>query len=964
MTLRGAIYTFFRESLYSSNRPSRNKTTAITTLKRGMGAFMRTAVLATAFASVMVGLALADPAAAAIKSPTNIAPQELRSALRVLAADRHLQILYPTETVAGRHTEGAVGEFTADEALERLLGGTDLVFRYIDDNTITIMSRGDDTPASVGGTPATGGMPEATADKNKEGKKSSSGGFRVAQVDQGAPGQFPSVGSPPSPDNVQKVEIEEIVVTAQRREESLSKVPISISAFSDSDLKKAGITDMEDLSRATPGFNVQPGATIGGGNNVSIRGVSTVQGAATIGIYIDDVPVSVRANTWTQPVNPSTFDLQRVEVLRGPQGTLYGSGSEGGTLRYITAQPSLTTWSGQAEGEINGNVNGGIGNETGAAVGGPIVQDVLGFRLSVDNRHDGGFIDQVSRTPPSTVLQSNINSTDNTSVRAALTWAPVDGLGITPSFNYQRLHGNDDGLIWSGLWPTNDRYESFEITPTPYTDQVKIGSLRASYDFGKATLTSITSGLWRNLNRADDYSGFTIYQIFGAAKARAFLAANPDYQSPQNTETQQNQYTQEVRLTTNDQHAPVYFTIGGFFSYAKQSLSQDQWADANAGYPSTLYLLHAGQVNPNIAFGPIVPNGPFPNGGIFADKYQEEVDRQIAGFADATWNITSNLRFNGGVRVASLDYSFQYVANGFGQGGPQNLPKTSTNTTQVNPKANISWQATPDVLLYATAAKGERAGGINRPISATRCALDISLTGNIPTSYSDDSVWSYEGGTKARLLDGLFSISGSAFYLKWDKVQQTLILSNCGTSYVGNFGNATSRGGDLSVAARATRWLTLTANAGYTKSTLDQSVTGTVNSVTGIAPVLALKGSPLSYVPNWTADFAAEINYPLEWKNLNGFFRADYQYNGTYYRTPSLGSSLYNPLTYQGEAYDTFNLRSGVSTEAWTFTVFAKNLGNAYPILYKQSLSGVNPFFQLTSTLAPRTFGANINYRF
>jgi iron complex outermembrane recepter protein len=963
MTRRVAIYTFFRESLYSSNRPSRNKTTAITTLKRGMGAFMRTAVLATAFASVMVGLALADPAAAAIKSPTNIAPQELRSALRVLAADRHLQILYPTETVAGRHTEGAVGEFTVNEALERLLGGTDLVFRYIDDNTITIMSRSDDTPASVGGTPATGGVPEATADKNKEGKKSSSNGFRVAQVDQGAPGQSPSVGIPPSPDNVKNVELEEIVVTAQRREETLSKVPISISAFSDRDLKEAGITDMADLSRATPGFNVQPGATIGGGNNVSIRGVSTTQGAATIGIYIDDVPVSVRANTWTQPVNPSTFDLQRVEVLRGPQGTLYGSGSEGGTLRYITAQPSLTTWSGQAEGEINGNVNGGIGNETGAAIGGPIVQDVLGFRLSVDNRDDGGFINQVSRTSPSTVLQSNINSTDNTSVRAALTWAPVDSLVITPSFNYQRLHANDDGLIWSGLWPTNDRYESFEVTPTPYTDQVKIGGLRASYDFGWATLTSITSGLWRDLNRVDDYSAFTIYELF-SAKSPAFLAANPDYQSPQNTETQQKQYTQEIRLTTNDQHAPIYFTIGGFFSDARQSLIQEGWADANAGYPAKVYLLHAGQVNPNIDFGPVVPNGPFPNGGIIAEKYQEEVDRQIAGFADATWNITSNLRLDGGVRVASLDYSFQYVANGYLQGGLQNLPETSTNTTQVDPKANISWQATPDVLLYATAAKGERAGGINRPISATLCAADIAQTGKLPTGYTDDSVWSYEGGTKARLLNGLLSVSGSAFYLKWSKVQQTLILTNCGSSYTGNFGDATSKGFDLSVAARPTGWLTLTTNAGYTKSTLDQSVTGTASSVSGVAPVLAIKGSPLSFVPDWTADFAAEINYPLEWKDLNGFFRADYQYNGTYYRTPSPGSLLYNPLDYQGDAYHTVNLRTGVSTEAWTFTVFAKNLGNAYPTLYKQSLSGALPYFLLTSTLAPRTFGASINYRF
>ena len=754
----------------------------------------------------------------------------------------------------------------------------------------------------------------------------------------------------------------DIIVTAQRREETLSKVPISISAFSDRDLKKAGITDMEGLARATPGFNVQPGATIGGGNNVSIRGVSTTQGAATIGIYIDDIPTSVRANTWTPTVNPSTFDLQRVEVLRGPQGTLYGSGSEGGTLRYITAQPSLTTWSGQAVAEFNGNANGGIGYDAGAAIGGPIVKDVLGFRLSVDNRRDGGFIDQVSRTSPSTVLRSNVNRTDNTSVRAALTWAPAAGLVITPSFNYQRLHGNDTGLIWSGLWPTNRRYESFEVTPTPYTDEVKIASLRMSYDFGSATLTSITSGLWRNLNRDDDYSAFTIYSIFGAAKSPAFLAANINYQAPQTTSTEQKQFTQEIRLTTNDQTAPIYATIGGFFSYAKQSLTQIGWADANTGYPATWFFLPPGRINPAIDFGPVVPKGPFPNGGIVDEKYQEEYDRQIAGFADVTWNITSNLRLNGGVRVARTNYSFQYVSN-FLQGGLQNLPKTATHSTQVNPKANISWQATPDLLLYATAAKGVRAGGVNRPISATRCAVDIALTGSVPLGYSDDSVWSFEGGTKTRLFNGLLSVNGSAFYLKWQNVQQSLVLANCGSSYVGNFGKATSKGFDLSIQARPARWLTLSANAGYTNSTLDQSVTGTVNAVTGVAPVLALKGSPLSYVPDWTVNLAADINYPLGWKNLNGFLRADYQYNGKYYRTPSRGSTLYNPLSYQGDAYNTVNLRAGVSTEAWTFTVFAKNVGNAYPILYHQPLSGANGYFELTSTLAPRTFGASVNYR-
>ena len=754
----------------------------------------------------------------------------------------------------------------------------------------------------------------------------------------------------------------EIVVSAQRRNEQLSKVPISIAAFSDKDMKRAGIVDMADISHATPGFHVMAGATIGGGANISIRGVSTVQGAATIGVYIDDTPTATRANNWTQPVSPNLFDLQRVEVLRGPQGTLYGASSEGGTLRFITTQPSLTKWSGQVLGEINGNANGGIGYETGVAVGGPIIADKLGFRLTVDNRHEGGFINQMSRTTPGAVLATNINGTDNTTVRAALTYAPTPALTITPSFSYQRLHGNDNGLIWSGVWPTTGRYQSFTNTGSPYTDEIKIGSVKVAYDMGKATLTSITSGEWRDLTRADDYTQVAIYNIF-SSKSAAFVAANPDYASPQQTETHQRMFSEELRLTTNDQTAPIYGTVGLFFSSSKQSLLQMEWADANASYPSAVYLMQGGQIAPGNGFSHYVGSGPYANGGIIADKYQVEIDRQAAAFADVTWNATHRLKVNAGLRVAREGYSFQYVGNGYLQGGQQILPLTSTHGTPVNPKFNLSWQATNDLLLYGTVAKGHRAGGANRPIPAARCAADIAQSGGVPQTYSDDSVWSFEGGMKGRFLGGKLSVSGSGFYLKWKNVQQNLILSNCAFSYVGNFGDATSRGFDLSVQARPTRWLTLSGNVGYTKATLDQSVTGTTNTTTGVTPVLALKGSSLSFVPDWTADVAMDINYPLPWRGLNAFYRVDYQYSGAYTRTPAYGSTLYNAINYQGDAYDMVNMRAGLSRDDWTLSLFVKNLTNAYPTLYKSSQSGSYNYFLMTSTLPPRTIGASLNYR-
>ncbi|KAG5718945.1 hypothetical protein E4T56_gene16458, partial [Termitomyces sp. T112] len=479
--------------------------------------------------------------------------------------------------------------------------------------------------------------------------------------------------------------------------------------------------------------------------------------------------------------------------------------------------------------------------------------------------------------------------------------------------------------------------------------------LKMAYNFGGATLTSITSGNWRDLSRVDDYTQVAAYNIFGAGKTAAFIAANPNFGSPQSTATKQTLFTQEIRLTTNDQTAPIYGTVGVFLSTSKQSLLQVEWGDANASYPAAVYFLQGGALVPGNAFNYNVSSGPFPAGGILASKYQVEIDRQASAFADATWNVTSKLKFNAGVRVARQSYSFQYIGNGYFQGGVQILPLTSTKSTPINPKFNISWQTNPNLLLYATAAKGNRAGGANRPIPAARCAADIAQNGSIPQTYGDDSVWSFEGGMKGRFMGGKLSVSGSGFYLKWHNVQQNLSLSNCSFSYVGNFGDATSKGFDLSVSARPTTWATISGNVGYTKATLDQNVTGTANATTGIAPVLATKGSALSFVPDWTADVALDLNHPLPWYGLNGSLRVDYQYAGQYTRTPALGSTLYNAINFQGDAYELVNLRAGVARDAWTFSVFAKNLTNAYPTLYKSSQSGAANIFLMTSTLAPRT---------
>lgn len=758
-------------------------------------------------------------------------------------------------------------------------------------------------------------------------------------------------------------QLEEITVTAERREEKLDKVPISISAYTGEQLQHAGMTDMADIARDTPGFAVVPGATLGGGSNISIRGVSTTQGAATVGIYLDDVPLQGRANNWTQPIDPGLFDMQRVEVLRGPQGTLYGASSEGGTVRYITTPPSLTTWSGAAQAGVSGNERGGIGYETAAAVGGPIIENELGFRVSVDSNRAPGYIDQVARTTGD-VLNSNINPTDNLTLRAALTVAPVEGLTITPSFFYQHMHSDDDGVIWSDqpIWPTTGPYQSREEELTPYTDESKVGSLKVAYDFGPAVLTSVTAGYWRDLNRADDYSLVAAYQFFKNATP-AFLAVDPNFASPQLTATTQKTYSQEIRLSSTDQNALFYGTAGLYFSRSVQDLTQEEWAANNSLIPAGNYLLPGGPIIPGSAFGIDVPNGPFADGGILAEKYQTEIDQQTAGFVDVTWNVAPGLKAAAGVRVGREEYSYQYVGNGDFQGGEQILPKTDSSTTVVNPRFNTSYQFTADDMAYVSIAKGNRPGGANRPIPAARCALDIAEAGgSTPQSYTDDSVWSYEVGTKDRFLDRKIAIEGSVYYLDWRNVQQSLSLSNCGFSYVGNFGSATSKGFDLSTRFTPIQSVELGVKAGYTDTELSQNVVGSVSQATGVAPVLATKGSPLTFVPKWTADVDLEYRHPLPWDGTAGFARVDYQYEGSYTRTPSPGSTLYNPVTYYGASYSTTDFRTGVTKDAWQGTFFINNITNAYPILFLYANTGTTGFSNLESTLAPRTFGAKVSY--
>src|ERR1700734_1288216 len=474
------------------------------------------------------------------------------------------------------------------------------------------------------------------------------------------------------------VGLEEITVTATRREESISRVPISITAINQEMLDQKGIKAFSDVVRFTPGVAFDSSQT----NQISIRGISSSGGSGTTGIYIDDTPIQVRSLGFnSDDALVKLFDLDRVEVLRGPQGTLFGAGSEGGTVRYITVQPSLTQSSVYAKAETSYTEGGAPSYESGVAAGIPIVDGVFGIRFSAWYREDGGWIDRIDPTTLQ-VVDKNANSDGTAVMRLAALWQPNDAIRVTPSILYQNSQRNDVTIYWPEYSdPSDNRYVSADPTARPEPDVFYLPALNVQADIGPVTLISTTSYFHR-----DEISGYdgTLYNLgyyqsqiplYGNA---AGLAAFPlldgsgvhlpagltNYRSPASVTNTQRNITQEFRLQSTDSAARVTWTAGVFYSLDRQfSLEEihDPMADALFnqlfGYPIADF------------FGtPLNPNGTsvLPMGDSYFNRLVS-YDRQIAGFGEVNFNVSDTLKLTAGVRVSKDSFTIESLS-----GGPQN----------------------------------------------------------------------------------------------------------------------------------------------------------------------------------------------------------------------------------------------------------------------------------------------------
>jgi outer membrane receptor protein involved in Fe transport len=745
--------------------------------------------------------------------------------------------------------------------------------------------------------------------------------------------------------------LQEVVVTANRREEQLGRVPISIAAYTQDQMDTQGVKRVDDIALLTPGVTFTHGA---GGNGasgqltqISIRGIRSAVGAGTTGIYIDDTPIQTRdLGTSSSNVYPQVFDLSRVEVLRGPQGTLFGAGAEGGTVRFITATPSLTQYSGYGRSEVALTDSGAPTYELGLAGGGPIVTDELGFRASGWFRREGGWIDRVDPTTRRT-LDRNSNSSDSATVRLALAWAPTDRLKITPSVFYQNLQYDDTSLYWDALSdPGEQEFRNGRTLPQPSKDVSVLPAIALEYDLGFASLLNNVSFFNRKSTGIKDYSNWIRTQF-----ALDPIPSLPGENAPVFLRNTQNVFAEELRLRSNGAGRSSW-TAGLFFSRAKQFVDEDfvdEYLDQTlmnltAGAP----ICPAAGCNTEQFFGT-----PLVNGRSYFIGSEDTLDKQIAAFGQADYQVSDGLKITVGLRVADMKYRNTTLTAGPLAGGT-NISGGTQEEHPITPKVGVEYQMNPNVLFYGSASKGFRPGGSNIIVSTT-CGADLTQLGltQVPSTYSSDNVWSYELGNKSNLANGRFQINSSLFWIDWKDIQQNIALPSCSATFVGNLGAAVSKGFDLQTRIQLLTGLTFELSGGYTDATYSDTTLGGAGSIT------AEKGDAIG-IPKWSGNVASQYDFALF--GLRSYARFDFQFIG---KGPSQNPRVrgFDPAIMATEETRMLNLRLGTYWDDWNVSLFADNVTNDRPVLSRGHDTLTSTIFS-SYTYQPRTVGVTAVLKF
>jgi len=756
-----------------------------------------------------------------------------------------------------------------------------------------------------------------------------------------------------SPDN--SGALEEIVVTAQKRSENLKAVPVSISVLSGETLKNMEISNLDDLSRAVAGLSIQASGQEGNAQ-LQIRGVSSTAGDSTISIYLNETPISIssRYGGATQPI---PFDLARVEVLRGPQGTLYGASSLGGTVRYIQNKPDLETFSGFAESDLSGTVHGGVNYETSALVNIPVTSDVFAIRLGGLYGADSGWIDNYNGNGD--LAHSWVNSDRKRLVRFSALYQPNDDLTIQANTTYQNFDSKDSSSFYtaagaanstgSGTAPyivTTGLFKQSKLVGEQASDRVLVSDVDVTANLGFAELTSVTSYFRRSNPQTIDgtyYNSGALVAYFlppqFTPKASVAFSPSPVYQ-----QMGWNSWSQEIRLSSPaDAQSPFKWVGGIYVSAVHASTSQNDPDPLIARNFLKAYGVPIGSISEALGGR---PNDPSLFDPIYAFGQEERIN-QYAAFGQVTYDILEDLHLSAGLRY-SLARDVTISKNDLNAFYDLGLPAEVRNTIKAysaTPRFSLSYDIDSDTAIYTTEAKGFRLGGPAGSLpsgpgnSCQPSYDDLGLTG-APGAYGSDSLWSYEAGVKSTLADRSLSINAAGYYIDWSRVQQGVNLPSCGYSFTANAGDAEVYGFEIELlyAPKFVRGLKLGVNGSFNHAKITKTT----------AP-FAQVGQSLEDVPERTATVSVDYDTPIvnEW---SGFAHVDYEFTGH-----SHGAFQTYLPAYENKAYGVVNAQLGVDTDTWKIYLFAKNLFNDHTIYQQPTVASVTEGY----TVRPLTIGVS-----
>lgn len=683
---------------------------------------------------------------------------------------------------------------------------------------------------------------------------------------------------PPSESSSSSTQLQQVIVTATRAgAENVQDVPMAITVVKPEEILRLGLTGVEDYARLVPGLSLQENGPLQ--TSVDIRGIATtsvditnVQDRSLVAIYYDDTPITLNS------VNPDlkVFDLERVEVLKGPQGTLYGAGSMAGTIRLITKKPDPNNFSSTIETTVSDTTSGygGLNDTLRGMVNLPLVQGKLAVRITGYQEYDTGFIKNAFTTLPDGQQSGTGGRNDykTQQARIAVGYTPLENLRVDASVTYAHLEAGVNDA-YDGL----PAYEYTTLEPIYDTDDFRLYNVTVGYDTGGAHFSNSTSYLDRDVNPkfTNDLNGPEI----GIPIVTAGLSTQPN---------EIHDLIDEPRVTGTS--GPLKWTVGAFYEHFIRHFLQDSTAnDLDAEYAVTNF------------YGVPIPgynslwDGAFHSNDDFSGL-QNVAEHQLAEYGELTYTL-GHFDLTAGLRHFSWQQEFNLYYGGLfgcnpctGETNPatgmiytRGTPLTQAGDASASgntPRFSAAYHVNDDAMVYTEASKGFRYGGVNQPVPLSIC---LTGAGNLqsygqtsaPLTFGPDELWQYSLGEKSSLLDHRLTLNVDTFLIQWENVQTTQYLE-CSYYYTVNKGNITSKGIELETSARATERLSLSLSASYTNAFANGDISN----------IGAIDGERAPFFPRQQASVSGTYTIPLAEERM---------------------ISLDGNFTYKGSAYSTFN---------------------------------------------------------